>query len=110
MACGPFTRNIEVVKYLIQDCGANVEAIDNHGRTPLHGAVGNYDGIIQRRFTGDIIWYLVQEHHADVNAVDEFGDSPLYFVCRNCDLSTIYFIVEHGCLNLIDRISRMNHM
>jgi ankyrin repeat protein len=99
-----------MVKNLIQKCGANVEATDNHGRTPLHYAIGTCDKDYRTNNKLEVARYLVKECHVKVDVNDNDGTSPLSHICREFDLDTIYFFVQHGCVNLIDRISRMKHL
>ena len=80
--------NFEVVKYIIDSTGANVEAKDTHGRTclmvactalveaiqlqtemmgQLHAATSSHD--IENRLA-KIVCYLVEDGGANINAVD----------------------------------------
>ncbi len=55
---------LPAVKYLVEDLGADVNARDQNGETPLHNAAARGDN--------EVIRYLVQ-HSADVMAVDRKG-------------------------------------
>jgi ankyrin repeat protein len=60
--------HIEFVKYLIEQCRANVEAKNIYGKTPLHDA-SNYGHI-------EIVEYLVEQCHANIEAKDNDGRAP----------------------------------
>ncbi len=59
---------------LAVELGADVNAVDVKGDTPLHGAA--------RLKSVEIIQFLV-DHGADVNVINELGQSPLYVADRH---------------------------
>ena len=62
--------HLDIVKYLVEECHANIEAKDNDGCTPLHRA-SDYEHL-------DIVKYLVEECHCNVEAKDNDGCTPLH--------------------------------
>ena len=60
------TRWLPVVKYLVEELGADVNARDNDGYTPLHHAAARGDN--------EMIMYLVSKG-ADVTAVARSGQT-----------------------------------
>lgn len=74
--------DLEGVKRLVA-AGANVNAKDEYGRTPLHEAA--------ERDHIKVVTYLV-EHEADVNRKDKNGKTPL--LCAG--LKTLSFLLANG--------------
>ena len=66
-----FKDDIDMIRTLIGDCGADPNVKDNDGNTPLHQAA--------RKGSTAIVRLLVAEFRADVNAVNEDGWTPLHF-------------------------------
>jgi len=67
--------------------GANVRALDERGRTPLHLAAENgADGAVQ----------LLIEHGADVNAMDTAGSTPLDEAVRTGGAAITRLLRQHG--------------
>ena len=77
---------LRVVKYLVRH-GANVNAKDKNGRTPLHLAIGG------RHF--EVVKYLVK-HGADVNAKDKDGNTSLHKAVIMNELEVVKYLVKHG--------------
>ena len=78
---------INTVKYLVEQ-GANKEAADNDGRTPLWWAAAFYGKI-------DIVKYLV-EQGANKEAADKYGRTPLWQAAANGRIDTVKYLVEQG--------------
>ena len=74
------------VKDLVEQ-GADVNAKDKYGRTPLY--VASEEGHI------DVVKYFV-ELGADVEAKDRFGKTPLHVASRNGHIDVVKYLVEHG--------------
>lgn len=114
LACCSKAWNTEVVKYLIQECGANMDAKDNHGRTPLHYTVGNFDNFSLYLFSYNVARCLVEECHANTDVIDDNGYNVLCFLGTYAlylaNLDTIYMFVNKHCLNIIIRVSQMNSL
>ncbi|TDA41701.1 MAG: hypothetical protein DSO07_03190 [Thermoproteota archaeon] len=81
-----YQRDLEKVKELL-DRGADVNAKDIFGDTPLHIAARN--GHL------DIVKLLL-ERGADVNARNESGDTPLTAAAANGHLDVVRFLVNRG--------------
>jgi cytohesin len=91
-----------VVQVLL-DCGAQVNAEDNRGQTPLHQLVlGNHN---YQRFNETRKWshsrvshtaQLLLEHGADVNAQNERKETPLHLASRLRLHEMARILVKHG--------------
>lgn len=66
-------NSMEGVKYLIEN-GADVNAVDKDGKTPLHAVAGE-------AFNDEMVKALV-EYGANVNATDKKDETPLHKVAR----------------------------
>ena len=64
--------NVELVRYLVKECDAAVNAVDDDGRIALHFAA-------QHNSISDIIRFLVTECGVDVNARDKYNWTPLHY-------------------------------
>ncbi|KEF55676.1 uncharacterized protein A1O9_08426 [Exophiala aquamarina CBS 119918] len=71
-----FSAADEVSKLLFEKC-ANIHAMDENGRTPLHHAVGSYE-----RDPSDRVKLLVS-HGAKINLGDREGNTCLHLCCMN---------------------------
>jgi ankyrin repeat protein len=115
--------NYEQARLLIEQ-GADVNATDEYGRTPLHGAARNENGFEIAKFliekgadvntndkwgstplhlaatnkSGLEIARLLIENGADLNAKDEYyGYTPLHYACENSNgLNTVILLIEKG--------------
>ncbi len=87
----------ELIQKLI-DLGADVNAHDYSGCTPLHTACSrNYYEIAQ----------ILIEHGADVNARDMIGDTPLHRASFASNLSLVKTLVAHGAdVNVQNKVGR----
>ena len=79
-------ENIKEVKRLIQ-AGANINAKDKKGKTPLHFAAqqGNFELV-----------KLLIENGADVNAKDNAWITPLHLAAYSNQVKVVRFLVEKG--------------
>ncbi|TET37962.1 MAG: ankyrin repeat domain-containing protein [Planctomycetota bacterium] len=86
-------HNIERVKYLIS-LGANVNAKDKKGRTPLHDLAAEVGGVN----TGKLLKaakFLI-DNGADVNAKAKDGTTPLHEAAGISNIWTVKLLVENG--------------
>jgi uncharacterized protein len=102
--------NIKLVRVLLAK-GADVNARNNDGKTPLFGAALNPD-----------VMLLLMEAGADINTSDVFGETPLHkFSCYgktqasellinhgvdvhvtdNCGLTPLHHAAESGCIEQV---------
>ena len=97
VAC--FSNSIHIVRYLVNDCGANIEAQDRKKMRPLHVAL---DRIHRFKMpTNSMEWgivrYLVEHAGVDVNAKDEQGWTPLHRIGREGHfVEQIRYFVQNG--------------
>jgi len=78
LAC--YYDNLDVVKYLLTVHNADVQAIEDKGKSRLHLAV--HKSIYREEVARyDMVQYLLEnypEYGAQVNANNDFGESPLH--------------------------------
>ena len=86
MACS--RSNIETVQ-LLMDHGADINAVNKYGQTPLHTAAGGDDDC------PDLCKLLVK-HGTKINAVDEDGNQPLQLACHQDHIETVKFLFSQG--------------
>jgi len=77
-----FEGDADTVRMLIE-AGADVNAKDAHGATPLHLAVANTARVLI-------------EAGADVNAEDPYGQTPLHGAAFEGDADTAQVLIEAG--------------
>ena len=109
LAAGSGTHlNLDLIKYLIEDCGFDVNFRDEEGNTPLIIAVKNggpWCGVME------VAKYLIA-HGADVNAKDNDGHNMFYLVVWDeyyYSDEDISWLLDAGadCLTLDDSVERI---
>lgn len=90
--------SVEIVRYLVDDAGANVNAVDKHGKTALMYA------LLRRRRNESIVRSLI-EAGADVNAVDTNGRPTLiYALVLRPSCKILRYLVDAGAdVNAADK-------
>ena len=86
LACrqGRFDTGKELIS-----CGANTNAVNKCGQTPLHKVAGGM------KDCPDLCKDLL-DHGADVNVMDENGDQPLHLACKQSHLNTGKELISCG--------------
>ncbi|XP_076377912.1 uncharacterized protein LOC143259463 [Megalopta genalis] len=78
--------NLEIVKFLINEKGADFNAKDNEGMTILHTAAG-YGNL-------EIVKFLINEKGADFNAKDNEGMTILHTAVKYGNLEIVKFLIN----------------
>ena len=82
-----FNGHIHIVKYLIEECRADVNSKTNDGWTALH--VASLQGHLE------IVRYVVQDCHVDANNTKtNFGSTALHLASQNGHLDIVQYLVE----------------
>jgi ankyrin repeat protein len=81
------SKNINLVRFLVKECCANINARNYRGETPLHHAVVK---------DMDIVLFLLR-HNADFNAIDSYGYTPinLYSMMSRITVDILDFLKNH---------------
>eukprot|EP01122_Echinamoeba_exundans_P011084 TRINITY_DN428_c1_g1_i1.p1 TRINITY_DN428_c1_g1~~TRINITY_DN428_c1_g1_i1.p1 ORF type:complete len:1357 (+),score=281.76 TRINITY_DN428_c1_g1_i1:175-4245(+) len=77
------------VMHLMLKRGADPNAANEHGLTPLHNAC-------LRAGEGNVLFLL--QNGADVNAADKFGEYPLHVACRTGKKRVAQLLINYGAL------------
>ena len=97
-----YSKSPAVVKVLL-DAGADIEARDKGGYTPLHVAVGNAVG---KRDSVAVVKALL-DARANIEARDEDGYTPLHKAARGDSLALVKTLLDAGAnVNAQDRIGQ----
>lgn len=80
------SKNLDLVKYLIEECEIDVNFETEHKITFLHMAcaLGNLD----------LVKYLVEEHKMDVECKMEDNTTTLYLACMEGNLEVVKYLIE----------------
>ena len=81
---------VQLVQLLV-DCGADVNALNEYGQTPLHTAAGGEKDCPE-------LCSILLKHDAKIDAVDKDGNQPLHLACKRRHTSTSRFLLSHGAV------------
>ena len=74
---------------LLVEGGADVNAVNKDGQTPLHTAAGGEEDCPE-------LCSILLKHKAKVNAVDKDGNAPLHLACKERHSFTANLLFSHG--------------
>ena len=74
---------------LLVDLGADTNAVNKHGQTPLHMAA-------DREKNCPELCEILLKHAAKINAVDDDGNQPLHLTCNRGHTNTGSLLLSHG--------------
>jgi ankyrin repeat protein len=69
--------------------GANVDAVNESGKTPLHKAAGGVKDCPE-------LCEILLKHKAKIDAVDKNGNQPLHWACQEGHSETVKLMVSYG--------------
>jgi hypothetical protein len=75
----------ELARWLVER-GADIEARDIHGRTPLHDRAASWQGDIE----------TLLELGADIHAKDKHAETPLHKAAKVASVAAVRRLLEHG--------------
>ena len=87
---------LENIKYLVEECIADIEAVDMSGSTPLISACQSikYNSFFPNFISFNIIEYLV-EHGCDTSATLLNGRNAFIIACSKGDLTIVKYLKDH---------------
>ena len=80
--------NIQTVQLLV-DCGADVNALNEDGQTPLHTAAGGEKDCPE-------LCSILLKHNAKIDAVDKDGNQPLHLAWKRGHTRTSRLLLSNG--------------
>ena len=96
--------DLEMVQVLV-DCGADVNARDDAGRTPLNFTLCGWWPTRRPTNPGVVRWLL--DHGADPNARNKNGETSLHLALASGRVEIARLLVEHGAsVKVKDRVGR----
>lgn len=78
--------NLELSKYLIEECGADITLLTKYGNSILHMAAvsGNLN----------LVKYLIEKHKVNVHAIDNDGHTILHYAVIGNNLDIVKYLIE----------------
>ncbi|MDR2642496.1 MAG: ankyrin repeat domain-containing protein [Planctomycetaceae bacterium] len=86
-------ETLEVLKYICEDCNADVNLPDNNGVTPIHLAAMSSNV--------DVVTLLIKKG-ADISIVNRYGKSGLHILIENTSKDVIKEIITQNKINVAD--------
>ena len=80
--------HLEIVQYLVQECGLSVNEQDEDGHIPLHNAV--HDG------NTNVVRFLMGYNDCNINSKDKSGRMPIHYGAQNGHFDSIKVLVLEG--------------
>jgi ankyrin repeat protein len=88
-----YLPKFKLVRFFL-DHGANANAEDAHGNTPLHRVLENED--YADKDTVCTITQLLLDHGADANTPNDNHETPLHLASRHLSLPVAWILLKHG--------------
>ena len=96
------TRNSSYIRtvQLLVDCGADTNALNALGQTPLHAAAGGEEDSPK-------LCSILLKHKAKIDAVDKDGNQPLHLACKQRNFLTGNLLLTHRAdVNFLNKQQR----
>ena len=90
-----YHRNLDVIKYLVEELHVDVAAKSSNGWTPLH--------LASERGHLDIVQYFVQDCHIDTSIKDNDGWTALHLASGQGHLEVVRCLVQDGRVDVTAR-------
>ena len=85
-----FAGNLEIVKYLVEECHCEVHSLDDEQHTPIHNAA--HEGFTL------IVRFLASQPGCVTDAKDIKGRAPMHYASQNGHFDVVRVLVEEfGC-------------
>ena len=83
--------NLDLSKYLIEECGADITLLTIYGNSILHMAAvsGNLN----------LVKYLIEKHKLNVHAIDNDGHTILHYAVIGNNLDVVKYLIEESGLD-----------
>jgi len=85
---------LDIVKYLVDERQADLQAMDKKGNTPLHSTCS-------KRWSPSLeIAYLVEKCPFSLTSRNKEGQTPLHFACQRISIEIIKYLIEEKGANI----------